>query len=1170
MAFVHLHNHTQYSVLDGACRTDKVGELAKSMGMTAVAMTDHGNLYGTVDFIKNCGKIGIKPIIGSEVYIVENDFNHPNTREDFRYHLVLLVKNKIGYKNLCKLSSKSYIEGFYIKPRINRSLLRKHHEGLICLSACIQGEIPNKLRKKLKDDAMEALYFYKDVFGDDFYIELQNHGLEEELFVMPQLIEIAKETSTKMIVTNDCHYLHKRDSEAHDVLLCIQTGKLVKDEDRLKYPNNMYFKSEEEMRKLFPDIPEAITNTIKIADEVDFKLSYEEFMLPKIDIPTKYSNHQELLKDLCYSNVKYKYPELTPEIERRINYELEVISKMGFSSYFLVVKDLIDSSRTKGISVGPGRGSAAGSIVSFLLDITRIDPLKYNLLFERFLNSERVEMPDIDIDFCASRRAEVIDYIIEKYGRDSVTQIITYGTLGAKSVIKDIARVMGISPSEANTITKLMSPKPNINLEKNLETQPDFEKAIHNNDIFRDIYNKGRVIEGLVRQIGVHAAGIVIGPGDLSDYVPLAISNQKDNEHVVLVQFEGKWLNDLKMLKMDILSLNTLTIIQKAIKLIKKYKGIDLDIEKIDLTDTNTFTLLSNGLTDGVFQLESVGMKKYLRDLRPNTFEDIVAMVALYRPGPLQFIEPYINRKHGKERVVYDHPLVEEVLKETYGVIVYQEQVMQMSRKMAGLTGYEAEKLRKAMGKKDKEAMLPLKEKFKSGALANGVSEKIIEKTWTSWEKFAEYAFNKSHSVCYAYVAFQTAFLKAHYPIEYMTALLSLEDNTAKIPLYVDDARNLGIKLLLPSINKSNNDFEIIDDKILFGFSAIKNIGEATVEAILNERNKNGIFHDYFSFVERVESNALNKTALEALIKSGALDDFEGFRAQKFAAIENALYLSNYAQSAAQSGQVTLFDMMTPADKIDNKPQLPRFPEWDEGTLLENEKMVLGLYLSGHPLDNFRHLIHSFTNIDTKEFALENVTIPEKIKIIGIIKNIINKQNKKKDIDLQIISLEDLYGRFEMTLFKDQIRAHSHRIATGNKLFIIGTQSMFQGNNDEKILKIIPTHILDIEELNDLKGEITIGIEEKEATIEFAKILVENIKKYPGNLRLTFRIRMQDGKKVMLKPNINNFSPHKEFINDIVERRNLSLENTLEIENIEQYKKEGKPKFGYNNKKKEQ
>lgn len=910
MSFVHLHNHTQYSLLDGACRVDRMVALAKEYGMPAVAITDHGNLYGVIDFYKQATKAGLKPIIGTEAYIINGELDSEHSKSDTRHHLVLLAENITGYKNLIKLSSISFIDGFYYKPRISKSLLEKYSEGLICLSACVKGEIASLLSNGREDEARESVQWYQRVFGDRYFIEIQNHGLDVEKAVMPALIKLAKEMGQAMVLTNDCHYVRKEDHEAHDILLCIQTGKTFNDPGRMKYnTDQLYFKSPQEMKELFPEEEEAYANTLKIAQMIDLELKYDKFLLPEIETPPEFEDMGCYLRALCEESAKKKYPEMTQEVRTRIDFELDVIHGMGFDGYYLVVKDLIDNALKQGVPVGPGRGSGAGSIIAYLLGITQIDPIRYGLLFERFLNPDRISMPDFDIDFCAQKRGRVIDYIVQKYGRNSVTQIITFSTLGAKSVIKDVARVLMVPASEANNITKTIPV--NKNLEESYKESPEFRHLIDNNELYQSIYKHSLVLEGLIRQTGIHAAGLVIAPGDLTDYIPLTCSTQKDAENNILVQYEGRWLDELKFLKMDILGLKTLTLIQKTVDLAQISQGAEIDIDNLDLTDKKVYRLLSNGDTDGVFQFESDGMRKYLMELKPNMFEDLIAMVALYRPGPMKFIDTYIARKHKRERVTYDHPVMEKTLKETYGVTVYQEQVMRISIEMGKFTRGQADTLRKAMSKKSLDMLMQFQQRFSEGAQGNGVSPQVADKIWNDWLDFAQYAFNKSHATCYALVAYRTAWLKAHYPVEFMAALLSLEDDSTKIPIKIEVCKTMDIKILPPNINRSDKEFSVRGKEVMFGLKAIKNLGEAAIAAIVEDRNQNGPYSSIFSFCGRLDSSAVNKTVLESLIASGSMDDLEGNRAQKWAVIEQALSLSSGAQKDKRVGQTSLFDLLS-------------------------------------------------------------------------------------------------------------------------------------------------------------------------------------------------------------------------------------------------------------------
>jgi DNA polymerase III subunit alpha len=1131
MAFVHLHNHTQYSLLDGACRVDKMINMAKEFGMTAVAMTDHGNMFGTIDFYNKARKENIKPIIGFETYIINHEFDDPNSKKDHRYHLVLLAKNLQGYKNLMKLSSKAYLKGFYYKPRINKNMLRKYSEGIICLSACLQGEIPQLLLSGKNQEAREVVEFYKEIFPDKFYLEIQDHGLEEERIVQPKLIDLARQTNTPLVATNDCHYLKKADADAHDVLLCIQTGKSLSDTNRMKYnTNQLYFKSEEEMRKLFPDLEEAYSNTVKIADEIELELDYKDFLFPKIEHPPEFANHAEYLKELCYTAAEKKYPEITTELKERIDYELSVIHKMGYEEYFLIVKDFIDAAIRMEIPVGPGRGSAVGSVVSFLLGITRIEPMKYGLFFERFLNPDRIGMPDIDIDFCAAGRGKIIDYVIEKYGRESVAQIITFGTLGAKSVIKDVARVMDVSASVANEITKLIPSSPKITLDEALKQSKEFANKMAEDETKASILTYSKVLEGLIRQIGVHAAGVVIGPGSLSNYVPLSTNNQKNGEHAVLVQYEGRWLDDLKMLKMDFLGLKTLTLIKRTVDLVKKYQNIEIDINQVDLNDKSSYDLLSRGQTDGIFQFESDGMKKYLSSLQPNVFEDLIAMVALYRPGPMQFIDTFINRKHGREKVTFVHKLTESALRETYGVTVYQEQVMQIAREMGGLSGAEADTLRKAISKKKLKTMELLKVKFVEGSSRNGVQPHVIEKIWTDWLDFANYAFNKSHAAAYAYVSFQTAFLKAHYPVEFMAALLSLEDNPTKIPNFINECRSMGIQVIPPSIIKSDCDFAVQDNKILFGLQAIKNVGSIAIKSVIADREKNGEYKDIFEFCSRSESMVVNKAVVESLICAGAMDGLEGNRAQNFEAVEKAIEFASGIQTERKRGQMMFFDTFEEDDEEgEYSPSLSDEKEWKLTEKLRREKSVLGFYWSGHPLDQHKDVLDNFVNITSEQAEFNPDKVPTNIAIAGIVSDITKKQDKRGNT-YAIVKLEDLTGKFELSLFNEDFDAFFNIMEEGKEFFIVGKKNTYTNGNDN-ILRVAPKKLMQFSELaKNLSGDYFLKIPEKIFTNEFSKKLTSSLKAHPGKFNVQIKIESSKYKSLNLHPRSLKIFPDTEII----------------------------------------
>ncbi len=1125
MSFVHLHNHTQYSLLDGACRVDRMIKLAKEYGMPAVAITDHGNLYGAIDFYKAATKEGLKPIIGTEAYIINGELDSDHHKNDIRYHLILLAQNFTGYKNLMKLSSYSFIDGFYYKPRISKSLLEKHSEGLICLSACVKGEIPSLLLNGRKEEAREAVGWYQNVFGERYFIEIQDHGLEPEREAIPQLIALAKEMNQKMVVTNDCHYLRKEDREAHDILLCIQTGKNLNDPGRMRYnTDQLYFKSPEEMKELFPEEPEAYENTLKIAEMVDLELRYDKFLLPEIETPPEFGEMGEYLRWLCDEGSKAKYPEITDAIRARIDFELDVIHRMGFDGYYLVVKDLIDNARKQGVPVGPGRGSGAGSIVAYLLDITQIDPMRYGLLFERFLNPDRISMPDFDIDFCAQKRGQVIDYIVQKYGRESVTQIVTFSTLGAKSVIKDVARVLMVPAAEANIITKTIPT--NKNLEEAYKESPEFKHLIDNNELYQSIYKHSIVLEGLIRQTGIHAAGLVIAPGDLKEYIPLSCSTQKDAENNILVQYEGKWLDELKFLKMDILGLKTLTLIQKTVDLVRQSHGVELDIDNLELTDKQVYKLLGNGDTDGIFQFESEGMRKYLIDLKPNMFEDLIAMVALYRPGPMRFIDTYIARKHKREKVAYDHPIMEETLKETYGVTVYQEQVMRISIEMAGFTRGQADTLRKAMSKKSLDMLMQFQQQFRDGAMQNGVKEKVADKIWNDWGDFAQYAFNKSHATCYALVAYRTAWLKAHYPVEFMAALLSLEDDPAKVPVKIEVCRAMGIKIIPPNINRSDREFSVRENEVLFGLKAIKNIGEAAINAIVEEREKNGQFANVFNFCSRLDSGAVNKTVLESLIASGAMDELEGSRAQKWAAIEQALSFSTGEQRDKKIGQTSLFDIITEDDQAtDYYPPLPVEDPWSYAYQLEKEKEVLGFYMGGHPLYEYSTLIRHLTNADSQTAKTKN---GQDLVLAGIVSAITRKRDNKGN-PYAFVEFEDLAGRFELALFNQDYQDHFNKLSTGSIFLIFGHRSGFNGN-EENMLRVSPNKLFALSDLPAaLKGELRLSIDQEGFSPEFVSEFEHLTGKSRGAFAVKTTLVLSDGDKITLEAQ-NRIFPANELL----------------------------------------
>ncbi len=1110
MSFVHLHNHTQYSMLDGACKIDEMIDLALEMGMESVAITDHGNIFGLVEFYKTAKAKGIKPILGMEAYVVDHDFSDPKTKLDKRNHLVLLVKNDKGYANLMRIASRSYVDGFYYRPRIDKAFLAKHSEGLIALSGCIAGEVSRHLLSDDTKAAQRAIDFYKQTFGQDYYIELQDHNIADEKRVMPRLIELAKSNDLPLVVTNDCHYLREEDAHSHEVLLCIQTSTTLDNPERFKINSDqLFFKSPQQMAELFPDVPQAMSNTLEIADKVNFEMDdfYQQYLLPTFDVPPEFAGVKEYLRHLVEQALPIHYPQETSQVRQRVEYELETIGKMGYEAYFLIVKDMIDAAREMEIPVGPGRGSAAGSIVGYLLGITQLDPLKYGLLFERFLNPDRIGMPDIDIDFCTKGRGRVIEYLVGKYGRECVSQIVTFSSLAAKVALKDVARVLGVSATEANEITKTIEKQVGAKLPEEYAKNKNFRKLMESNSVYSEIYKHSLFVEGLMRQTGVHACGTLIAPYDMQKVVPLATAKAKRNEPpVVLSQYEGKWLDDLKLLKMDILGLKNLTLIKDTVDLVNYHQSEQLDIKELPMDDALTFELFSKGATDGVFQFESDGMKKNLKNLRPNCFDDLIAMVSLYRPGPMQYIDSFIRRKHGEEKISYAHPLMKEVLEETYGITVYQEQVMSMSKILGGFSGGQADTLRKAMGKKKIALMNKLYSEFEKGALEKGIAKRQIKEIWQEWEQFASYAFNKSHAACYALVAYQTAYLKAHHPAEFMASLLSLEGDPLKVPMFLGKCRQMGIEVIQPNVNLCQRDFLVEDGKILFGLSGIKNVGEAAIRSIVSERDDHGKFDDLFDFASRVDLTAVNKATFESLICAGAMDCLPGSRKAKYEAIESALEYGNACRQQADSDQISIFDTLGgEQDFVAYKPQLSKTLRWDMMQRLANEKKYLGFYLSGHPLQEFQTLIEKISNIDTKSFAKKGV-VPSELKIVGIVNKMV-RRNSTQNKPFAIVGLEDFYGEFEMALFGQDFVKFVDNIQVGDRLFICGRQSTFGVQDQVRDLKVIPAKITKLEDLRTkIEGSLLIKFSKQDLDAGKDKELLPLLRRNKGNFKVYFDI----------------------------------------------------------------
>ena len=1180
--FSHLHVHTQYSLLDGAASINGLFDKAMNDNMPAVAITDHGNMFGAFNFVSQAWKktkvIGkdkngkdilepvVKPIVGCEFYMVKDRHAKTFTKEnkDDRFHQVLLAKNAIGYQNLIKLTSLGYIEGMYSKyPRIDKELILKYHEGIIATTCCIGAHVPQYILRHGEEEAEKEFKWWFDIFGEDYYIELQRHRIPEQETINATLLKFAKKYKVPVIATNDSHYINEDDANAHDILLCVNTGEkqstpgfddFVNDElqiknRRFKFPNNdFYFKTQSEMIELFSDIPEAIDNTNAIVDKVEVLNLKKDILLPAFPIPKEFQIHKdanmnqwEFLKHITWEGAHKRYPEITAEIQERIDFELFTIQTMGFAGYFLIVSDFIKAGREMDVFVGPGRGSAAGSVVAYCIGITNIDPIKYQLLFERFLNPDRKSMPDIDTDFDDEGRQKVIDYVVEKYGKEQVAQIITYGTMAAKSSIKDVARVMDLPLAESNMLAKLVPDKPGTELyrclhapitakegEKSLSEKEGYQSDdIDNIKKLREIYNgadlrasvlhEAEKLEGSIRNTGIHAAGIIIAPKDLTEIMPVATAKDSD---LWVTQIEGSVIEEAGVIKMDFLGLKTLSILKTALELIQQNHGIKIDLDNIPLDDEKTFQLYQKGETNATFQFESVGMQKYLRELKPDKFADLIAMNALYRPGPIAYIPNFIERKHGREVIQYDLPEMEEFLADTYGITVYQEQVMLLSQKIGGFTKGDADVLRKAMGKKQKSVLDKMKAQFVDGAVKNGHPEKVLDKIWTDWEAFAQYAFNKSHSTCYAFVAYQTAYLKAHFPGEYMSAVLNHAGSIEKITFFMEECKRMGIKVLGPDINESLKGFSVNKQgQIRFGLGGLKGVGESAIEAIIIERDKNGPFKDMVDYIKRVLSRAVNKKSLESLAYSGTFDCFpEYHRAQYFHVADgdrsNGLEkLIQYAQAtqAMSTGTTnTLFGDLPSAMQVP-LPKLASCEEWTLTETLEHEKDVTGMFMSGHPLDHFnfemRHYL--FNNIaDFNEIKDNLVTQPNQLgrmfKLAGLVTDVQHRITKTgKNFGSFVI--EDFTSKTDFLLWSEDYVKFQNYLEVGQKVCINGSfRTRFnQPNNFE--FKIQSMSLLETVKQNQTRS-IELTIHPAHLKEEMIAFFEKNLKQNPGksSFKITF------------------------------------------------------------------
>lgn len=1062
--FVHLHVHSEYSLLDGAGRLEELVEAAVSLGMPALALTDHGVMYGVVDFYKAAKAQGIKPILGCEVYVAPRSrFDKEPHRDHFQYHLVLLAENETGYRNLMALVSAAYLEGFYYKPRVDKELLARHQEGLIALSSCLAGEIPTLLLNGQEEKAYDAAAWYLEVFGrKGFFLELQDQGLPGQYKVNAGLIDLARKLKIGLVATNDVHYVRRNQAHLQDVLLCIQTGKTLQEEQRLRFLTpEFYLKSRAEMEGLFGEVPEALDNTLEIAERCSFDFEFGRLHLPEYRVPLG-ETPSSYLRHLCYAGLEKRYSPPSKEARDRLEHELNIIERMGYQGYFLIVWDLVNFARKQGIPVGPGRGSAAGSLVAYCLGITNIDPLRYNLLFERFLNPERVSMPDIDIDFCFERRDEVIEYVRQKYGEDHVAQIITFGTMAARAAVRDVGRVLGWPVAEVDRIAKLVPAELGITLERALETSPELRGLYQSSSRVRELLDTARAVEGLPRHASIHAAGLVITPEPLIHYIPL----QKTGD-AITTQFPMQTVEELGLLKMDILGLRTLTVIGHTVDVLHQ-QGKEIDIDNLPLDDQDTYELLSTGESTGIFQLESSGMRSLLRSLKPERMEDIIALVALYRPGPLGsgMVEDFIQRKHGLVPVTYPHPDLEPVLKETYGVILYQEQVMQIAHLMAGYTLGQADELRRAMGKKKPEEMARHRNRFIEGATQRGYDPNLAAQIFDLMEYFAGYGFNKSHSAAYALVAYQTAYLKAHHPVEFMAALLSsVSQHLEKVAPYLEECRRLGIKVLPPDINESSVDFSVGDGHIRFGLAAIKNVGRAAVEAILAAREAGGPFTSLADFCRRVDLQVVNRRVLESLIRCGAFDSLGKGRKALLQALDACLEAASYTQSDRKKGQVSLLDMVGASLE---DPPLPQVPEFSQEEILAMEKELLGFYLSGHPLEPYTSSLRKLTTHTLAQ--LEELADGTPVLVGGVLVGL-RKVITRRGEPMAYLLLEDFGGQVEVLvfprvyercrdwLFKDQILLVEGRVDREEEGIKVVADHLERPPKDE-----IPSLYLKIEE----------------------------------------------------------------------------------------------------------
>lgn len=1119
MSFTHLHVHTEFSLLDGSCKIKEIVARAKELGMDSLAITDHGVMYGVIDFYKAAKEVGIKPIIGCEVYVAPGSrFNkEAGQSEDKYHHLVLLAENNKGYSNLMKIVSKGFIDGFYYKPRVDYEVLEQYHEGIIALSACLAGEVQKYLARGFYEEGKKAALKYQDIFGKgNYYLELQDHGIPEQKMVNSSLLRMSKELDIELVATNDVHYINAEDSVAHDILLCIQTGKKVSDEDRMRYEGGQfYLKSEDEMRKLFPYALQALENTHKIAKRCNVEIEFGVTKLPRYDVPEGYTSW-EYLNYLCTKGLNEKYPDDDGTLRERLDYELGIINKMGYVDYFLIVWDFINYAKSNDIMVGPGRGSAAGSIVSYCLGITDIDPIKYDLLFERFLNPERVSMPDIDVDFCYERRQEVIDYVVRKYGKDRVVQIVTFGTLAARNVIRDVGRVLDLPYAIVDEVAKMIPKDIGITIQKALDQSEDFRKLYNSNEEVKNLINMAKRLEGLPRHTSMHAAGVVISQKSVDEYVPLS----RASDGSVTTQYIMTTLEELGLLKMDFLGLRTLTVIQNAVKYAEKSTGRKIDINKIDYNDKNVLDYIGTGKTDGIFQLESSGMKNFMKELKPQSLEDIIAGISLYRPGPMDFIPKYLEGKNNPDNITYDCPQLEKILKPTYGCIVYQEQVMQIVRELAGYTLGRSDLVRRAMSKKKQSVMEKEKKNFVygnpeenvKGCIANGIDEQIAIKIYNDMMDFAKYAFNKSHAAAYAVVSYQTAFLKYYYPVEYMAALMtSVIENSTKVSEYIVTSRSMGIKLLPPDINEGESGFSVKNNSIVYGLSAIKSIGKSVIDTIVEERELNGKYTSLKNFIERLSGKEVNKRTVENFIKAGAFDSLDGNRRQLMTVYSRIIDSVNEEKKKSITGQMSLFDLVSDEDKADYEIRMPDLEEYSKEEKLAFEKEVLGVYVSGHPLeqyeDKWRKNVKSFTKDFITDEEGNTIAKDNTVTIVGGMIDTITLKTTRNGKTMAFITLEDLYGVMEILIFPNVLERYRYMLKENEKIFVKGKVSI----GDDEQGKLICDQIISFDKV---PRELWIQFKDKNEYMLKENELLEFIRNSDGNDTLIIYCKAEKAKKV--------------------------------------------------------